>query len=332
VLPSTDTGEATVKSLTLAATFVLGVLAPVAAGAQTPDRVPRIGLLTPAPATVAYVSPYDAFRQALAELGHVESRNVIVEFRGAGGDYRRLAELAADLARLPVDVIVTDGGGATARAALTATRTIPIVMGTVGDTDVLGLVKSLARPGGNLTGFVLNYGELAAKRLQLLKEIVPAATRVAVLLDPVTAPSQLRPLEPAARSLRVQLIALPVRGPSDLDVAFETARRERADALLQLASRMLSDNRAAIAERVLKHRLPGMFELGFETTSVLVSYGPRVSDNFRRAAAYVDKILKGARADTGFQHPHAVAINERDWAGIFGRVPHGIRPKREVGL
>jgi putative ABC transport system substrate-binding protein len=143
---------------------------------------------------------------------------------------------------------------------------------------------------------MLNYAEIAGKRLQLLKEMVPAVTRVAVLWDPETGPPQFRVAEAAAPSLGVQLLSLPVRRPADLDAAFQAASRQRADALLQLASRRLSDHRKAIVERALKHRLPGMFELGFEATGALASYRPSVPDNFRRAAVYVDKILKGARA------------------------------------
>jgi putative ABC transport system substrate-binding protein len=256
--------------------------------------MPRIGILSPAPPAAVTGSPFDAFREALRELGYVEGKNIVLEFRFAAG-YARLPELAADLVRLQVDVIVTDGGNTVARAALNATRTIPIVMGTTTDPVASGLVASFARPGGNVTGFTLTHLELVGKRLQLLKEMVPAVTRVAVLWDQTSAPLQFRAAEAAAPSLGVQLVSLPVRGPADLDAAFEAASRQRAGALLQLSSRMMFDNRKAIVERALKHRLPGLFELGFEASGALASYGPSVSDNFRRAAVYVDKILKGAR-------------------------------------
>ena len=277
----------------------VGVLAlvvmPLTADAQSAARIPRIGILSPAPAAASVGPPFDAFREALRELGYVESKNVVLEFRFAGG-YARLRELATDLVRLRVDVIVTDGGNTAARAALDATKTIPIVMGT-GDPVGSGLAASFARPGGTVTGVTLNYDELAAKRLQLLKELAPTITRVAILWyqESGSPPAQLREVEAVAPSLGVQLVSLPVRRSADLDAAFEAASRQRSGALLQLASRMLFDNRKAVAERALKHRLPGVFELGFEETGALASYGPSVSDNFRRAAAYVDKILKGAQ-------------------------------------
>jgi len=275
-------------------TLVLLVM-PLAAGAQPAVRIPRIGVLSPAPAAAAGGSPYDAFREGLRELGYVEGKNIVLDFRFAGGKYERLPELAADLVRLQVDVILTDGGNTTARAALNATRTIPIVMGTVNDPVANGLVASLTRPGGNVTGFTFPFVELAGKRLQLLKEMVPAVTRVAVLWDQANGPLQFHAAEAAAPSLGVQLESLPVRGPADLDAAFEAASRHRAGALLQASSRMLSDNRKAIVERALKHRLPGMFEPGFPEAGGLASYGPNVRDNFRRAAVYVDKILQGTR-------------------------------------
>jgi putative tryptophan/tyrosine transport system substrate-binding protein len=272
--------------------------------AQPRDGTPRIGVLSLAPATAVAGSPYDAFREALRELGYAEGKNITIEFRFADGKYNRLPELAADVVRAHVDVIVTDGGGTVARAALNATKTIPIVMGTIGDDPVAsGLVASLARPGGNVTGFTFSYVEIAGKRLQILKEMIPTVTRVAVLSDE-TGPSQFRVAETAARSLGVQLVSLTVRGPADFDAAFATASSERAGALLQLASRKLYDNRRAIIDRALRHRLPGMFELGFAEAGALASYGSNVEDNFRRAAVYVDKILKGARpGDLPVQQP-----------------------------
>jgi putative ABC transport system substrate-binding protein len=284
----------TFRPAALIATLVLFFVG-FAVGAQPPDRTPRIGVLSLAPAAAVAGPPYDAFREALRDLGYVEGKNITIEFRFADGKYERLPELAADLTRAQVDVIVTDGGGTVARAAVNATKTIPIVMGTTGDDPVAsGLVASLARPGGNATGFTLSYVEIAGKRLQLLKEMIPTVTRVAVLWDE-TGPSQFRVAETAARSLGVQLVSLTVRGPADFDAAFATASRERAGALLQLASRKLHDNRRAIIDRALRHRLPGMFESGWAEAGALASYGPSVGDNFRRAAVYVDKILKGAR-------------------------------------
>jgi putative ABC transport system substrate-binding protein len=280
--------------LALGMTLALLIM-PLDAGAQPTGRMPRIGILSTAPTTAAGRSPFNALRDGLRELGYVEGKNIAFEYRLAGGKYERLPELAADLVRLPVDVIVTDGGDEPARAALNATKTIPIVMGTSSEPVERGLVASLARPGGNVTGFTTLSMELAGKRLQLLKEIVPTATRIGVLWDQTSAPRQFRAVEAAAPSLGVHLESLAVRGPADFEAAFDIAVRQRVGALLQLPSRTLSDHRNTIAERALRHRLPGMFELGYEVTGALASYGARVSDNFRRAAVYVDKILKGAR-------------------------------------
>ncbi len=279
----------------LGSVMVLALLVVSSPGeTQAAAGIPKIGILSPAPSTAASASPFPEFREALRSLGYVEGKDIVLEFRLADGKLERLPELAADLVRLQVNVIVTDGGDVVTRAAANATKTIPIVFGTASDPVASGFVTSLARPGGNVTGFHLSYVDLAGKRLQLLKEIVPGISRVAVLWDASTGEPQFRAVAAAAPSLGLQLDSLPVRRPADLDAAFETARRQRAGALLQLASRRLSDSKNAISERALKYRLPGVFELGFAAAGALVSYGPSVSDNFRRAAVYVDKILKGA--------------------------------------
>jgi len=208
------------------------LLVPCSLGAQPTARIPHVGVLSPAPITAASASPFSDLREALRELGYVEGKNIVLEFRLAGGDINQLAALAADLVRLPVDVIVTDGGDAVARIAAAATKTIPIVMGTSSDPVGNGLVVSLARPGGNVTGFILPYVDLAGKRLQLLKEMVPAVTRVAVLWDADSGDPQFRAAAVAAPTLGVRLESLPVRAPADLDAAFETARRQGAGAML----------------------------------------------------------------------------------------------------
>jgi putative tryptophan/tyrosine transport system substrate-binding protein len=278
------------------------IAAPRATEAQQSTGIRRIGILTPA--AVATGPPYEEFREALRGLGYIEGTNIALEFRLAGGKVELLPELAADLVRLKVDVIVTDGGEPSVRAAMNATKTIPIVMGTGPDPVASGLVPSLARPGGNVTGLTLPYADFAGKRLQLLKEAVPRVTRIAVLWDQANATIQFRATEAAARPLGVQLQSLPVRGPADFDGAFEAARRGRVGALLLLASRVLFEHRSAIVDRALKHRLPGLFEPGFAEVGGLMSYGPSVPDNFRRVAVYVDKILKGAKpADLPFEEP-----------------------------
>jgi len=255
--------------------------APVRAEAQPAAKMPRTGILSPAPPAAAGGAPFDAFRDGLRELGYAEGKSIALEFRLANGNYERLPELAAELVRLPVDVIVTDGGDAVTRAALKATKMIPIVAGTMSsDPAASGLgVANLARPGGTVTGFILSYDQLAGKRLQLLKEIVPTVTRVGVLWDQTTGSPQLRAAQAAAPALGVQLVSLPTGKSADLWAAFDEANRHQVGALLQLASRMLFDKRKAIAERALKQRLPGMFEVGFEETDALASYGPSVSDN-----------------------------------------------------
>jgi putative ABC transport system substrate-binding protein len=308
--------------------LALTLLLPVAVGAQPVTRVPRIGILTLAPTATASPS-YDAFREALRELGYVEGKSIVLEFRPAAGNYERLPGLAVDLVRLPVDVIVTDGGDLVVRAALNATKTIPIVMATSGDPVASGLVASLRRPGGNITGFTTPYVDLAAKRLQILQEMVPAVTRVGVLWDKAAGPTnaQLMAADEAAPSLGVRLVSLPVRGPADFDAAFKAARGQQAGALLQLASRVLFDHRHSIAEQALRHRLPGMFELGFADTSALACYGTSVADNFRRVAAYVDRILKGARAgDLPIERPARfdLVINLRTATALGLTIPPSV--------
>ena len=285
----------------LLVTLVL-VIKPLAADAQPITRVPRVGVLSVAPATAGDSAGFKAFRETLLELGYVEGKSVILDFRLAGG-YDRLSALAADLVRVPVDVIVTDGGEPPVRAAMNATKSIPIVMATIGDPVAAGLVASFARPGGNVTGFTLADDQFVGKRLQVLKEMVPAATTVAVLWDRATGALQFGATETAARRLGLSLESLPVRAPADIKAAFQTAARRRAGALLQLPSRRLVDHRRAIVGLAAKHRLPGLFELGFGDTDALASFGPSPSDNFRRAAGYVGKILKGA-------HPGDLPIQE----------------------
>jgi putative tryptophan/tyrosine transport system substrate-binding protein len=316
-----------VKLQRVALSVILALLViPLSAEAQPMGRVPRIGVLSVAPATAADDPGFNAFREALREFGYVDGKTVFLELRLAGG-YERLPALAADLVRAPVDVIVTDGGEPPVRAAMIATKTIPIVMAMVGDPVGAGLVASLARPGGNVTGVTLAYPKLAGKRLHLLKEIVPAVTRVAVLWDQTSASLQVAPTEVAARSLGLSLESLPVRRPADIEAAFRTATRQRTGALLQLASRMLSDHKKAIVELAARHRLPGLFELGFEETDALACYGPRGTDNFRRAAVYVDKILKGAHpSDLPVERPTAfhLVINLRTARALGLTIPASV--------
>ncbi|MBI2999990.1 MAG: ABC transporter substrate-binding protein [Deltaproteobacteria bacterium] len=273
------------------------------AEAQQAKKIPRVGFLlaggAPSPAPARPTNPtVESFRQGLRELGYVEGKNIIVEYRAAGGKFERLPDLAAELVRLKVDVIVT-AGTPSIRAAQDATNTIPIVMANVGDPIAQGFVASLARPGGNITGFTNLSPDISTKRLELLKEVSPKIRRVAVFQNAAQHGPAMKEVEKAAKLLRVQLQVLEVRGRNDLDMAFEAVTRERADALITLANtslRMNARTRIPIVEFTLKHRLPSMYEGSeYVETGGLMSYGPDEMANVRRAAVYVDKILKGTK-------------------------------------
>jgi putative ABC transport system substrate-binding protein len=275
-------------------TTVLLTTAPLAE-AQQAAKVPRIGILT---LGVASSTPiFEAFRQGLRELGYVEGKNILIEYRYAEGKSDRLPNLAGELVSLKVDVIVTEGIGA-AFAAKHASQTIPIVMGIAGDPVGAGLVASLARPGGNLTGLTLLAPELSGKRLELLKEAAPKTTSVAVIssaANPAHA-GYLRETKAAAQSLSVALRIVEVRSQDDLDMVFKAVTSARPSALITLADGMLLNNRTRIVEFAAKSRLPAIFPDGeFAEVGGLMAYGPSLAANFRRAATYVDKILKGTK-------------------------------------
>jgi len=264
--------------------------------AQAPAKVRRIGLLSPSSPSVA--APWNqAFRLGLRDLGWVEGKNIIIEYRYAEGRSDRLPDLAADLVRLKVDVIVVSSGPATL-AAQKATTAIPIVIAAAGDPVATGLVESLARPGGNITGLSQMAYETAGKRLELLKEIVPKLSRVAVLWNPQGTGSTLswKELQLPARQLGVQLHSIEVRSPNDLDQAFEDATRARAGALFVTAEPVITTNLKRIVGLAAKSRLPSIFQWSeFVDAGGLAAYGPDRADMFRRAATFVDKILKGAK-------------------------------------
>jgi putative ABC transport system substrate-binding protein len=242
----------------------------------------------------------------LRALGHVEGRNVAIEWRGAEGQASRFPALAAELVRLNVDVIVATVPPAI-EAAQAATKTIPIVMVTPSDPIGAGFVRSFARPGGNVTGLTWQTREAVPKRLQLLKETVPALARVAVLWDP-TEPARQRQVEEAqdaAPKIGVQLQILEVRSLGELDNAFAMMARERVGAVLIEASSMLAANRSRVADLAVKHRLPtmGWFD-GMVDAGILMSYNPSITEQYRRAAYFVDRILKGAKpADLPVEQP-----------------------------
>jgi putative ABC transport system substrate-binding protein len=248
-------------------TLALGVLAPLAAGAQQLARVPRIGLLSNGSGQSPHVK---AFGQGLRELGYVEGQNIRIDRRFAEGKSERLPDLAAELVRLQVDIIVAPDPPAT-RAAKNATRTIPIVMRTSHDPVASGLVARLPRPGGNITGLYSLYAELSPKRLELLKEVVPGLTRVAVLWNPANpgdAPIW-RETEAAARSLGVQLQSLEVQRPDDFESAFGAATRERAGALITLRNPLIVTHKTRIVNLAAKSQLPAMYDDRDKTAKAL---------------------------------------------------------------
>jgi putative tryptophan/tyrosine transport system substrate-binding protein len=280
-------------------TFMLGVLLlalSLPARAQQPAKLPRIGYLDAASIS-SEAARNRAFRQGLGELGYVEGKNIVIEWRSAEEKPDRLPALAAELVRLKVDVIVTSGSSVT-RAAKAATHTIPIVMAQDNDPVGNGFVASLARPGRNITGLATLAPEISGKRLELLKEIVPKISRVAVL-GTSSAPSNtqnLKETELAAGAFGMKLQYLDVLSPKDIETAFQAAGKERADAVLALGGFVLASQRAQIAVLAVKSRLPVIsWRSDFVEAGGLMSYGVSLPDLDRRAATYVDKILKGAK-------------------------------------
>jgi ABC-type uncharacterized transport system substrate-binding protein len=261
--------------------------------AQQAKKVPRIGILSPLSSSADDL--LDAFRQGLRELGYVEGRNIVIEYRSAEGRNDRLPELAAELVRLKVDVLVTTGPAAVG-AGKQATSTIPIVMGAVGDAVDFGFVASLARPGGNITGMSWLGPELNAKRLELLKEVFPKVVRVAVLWDPATPKTYVRATEVAARSLGINLRVLEVAKSNEFDHAFATLTGDGAGALEVMPSTMFASQMRQLVDLAAKSRLPAIFpDERYAQAGGLLSYGPSFPEMYRRAATYVDKILKGAK-------------------------------------
>jgi putative ABC transport system substrate-binding protein len=273
--------------------------------AQQQSKIPRVGFLSvTSPSTIPV--RLEAFRQGLRELGYVEGKNLVIEYRYAEGKLDRVPALAAELVRLKVDVIVT-GGSAATRPAKEATTTIPIVMAQ--DTDPVGnkFVASLARPGGNITGLSILAPELSGKQLELLKEIIPTLSR-AVILDNSNEPGYLqlrKETELAAEALRVKIQFLDASGSKDVETAFREATKRRADAILVPAMPIIVSQRAQIADLAVKNRLPAMYgQPEYVEAGGLMFYGANITELFRRAATFVDKILKGAKpADIPVEQP-----------------------------
>lgn len=265
--------------------------------AQTSPKVVRVGYLSAGGRTPDGAPPRP-FREGLASLGHVEGRTIAYEARFAEGKFDRLSGLVAELIRLNVDVMAVQGGLAVV-AATRATSTIPIVMVlSSGDAVATGVIASLARPGGNVTGMTDEVVQLSAKRVELLKEAVPKATRLAVVWNRDDAGMTLRyrEIERAARALHVEVHALGVREPEDFQHAFAEMTRRRPDAMLVVADALTIVNRKQLLEFATTQRIPSMYEVGFIVRDGgLLSYGPSGEDEMRRAAAYVDRIIKGAK-------------------------------------
>jgi ABC-type uncharacterized transport system substrate-binding protein len=292
----------------LALSLVLGLLAPPLAGeAQEAAKIARIGYLAPNLATSSHLA--EAFRQGLRDLGYVEGRNLVIESRGAEGKFERFPALAAELVALKVDVIVASGTLA-ALAAKRATTSIPIVFPTLGDPVTDGLVASFARPGGNVTGLSNLSPELVGKCLELLKQAVPGISRVAVLWQPgafvgTTGKDIRKRAEAAGRALGMQLQFVEVREPESFDRAFSDITRARADALIVPLTAMFTNERRRLVDLAAKIRRPAVYgSRDSVDAGGLMSYGPNLSDSYRRAATYVDKILKGAEpADLPVEQP-----------------------------
>jgi putative ABC transport system substrate-binding protein len=315
----------------LAAALVLGLLAsPLAAEAQPAAKIARIGYLSP---NLAF-SPHthEAFRQGLRDLGYVEGRDLVIEYRDAEGKFERLPALAAELVALKVDVIVAPNTVA-ALAAKQATRTFPIVFAGAADPVTSGLVTSLARPGGNVTGLSLLAPQLVGKGLELLNQAVPGVSRVAVLWQPGNVPERtekdrLKAAEVAARALGVRLQFVEARGPADLDRAFSDMTRARAGALTVLGSSMFGAEQRRLVDLAAKNRLPAVYPWReFVDAEGLMSYGANLADNYRRAATYVDKILKGARpGDLPVEQPtkFELVINLKTAKALGLKIPQSL--------
>jgi putative ABC transport system substrate-binding protein len=273
------------------------------ARAQQPARIPRIGILIPTSASV-FSARLETFRRRLRELGDVEGKNIFIEYRYAEGKLERLPDLAAELVQLKVDVIVTTG-----EVVLTAKKvsgTIPIVFAVANDPVGSGLVSSLARPGGNITGLSLMSTDLDGKRLELLKEAFPKVVRVAFLWEPGTrAIDPLTDMEAAAKALGVKLLSLPVRSLDDFDGAFARAKRDGAQALITFPRPLITNQQRQVLDFAAKNRLPAMYPTSeFVEAGGLMSYAPNYAELFRRAADFVDKILKGTKpADIPVEQP-----------------------------
>jgi putative ABC transport system substrate-binding protein len=267
-------------------------------GAQSSGKIPRLGYLSTAGESGNTAPQLELLRQGLRELGYVDGKTIAIEYRTLEGNLSRLSSVTAELVQLNVDVLyVASLTGI--RAAKQATGTIPIVMMTTADPVATGLIQSLARPGGNLTGITLMTRDLTGKQLELLKEVLPNASRIGFLLDADSKPAtaRLREYESIAGDLKLSLQALPVRRQKpDFPAAFQAASKGRATALVVVRSSLFSDHRKQIADLAVKYRLPSLNEVSINAEAGgLMSYAPNTADSYRRVAIYIDKLLKGAK-------------------------------------
>ena len=294
------------KKTSIGLAFGALLIAPsLSAHAQAPAKVPRIGYLSPSGDPYTPGTHVEAFRQGLRDLGYVEGKNILVEYRYQEGKPDRRDNLVTELVQLKVDVLVL-GSLPAIRAAKQATKTIPIVMVTTQDPVATGLVDSLARPGGNITGLTRLTRELSGKRLELLKEVVPGISRVGALMDVGQSRDDFKWYEAPARALKIQLQLLEVRAPNpDFNAAFQAAAKGHANALVTIRGSVLIRYTKRIADLAIKNRLPSMHEESeFVGAGGLMSYSANDAESFRRAATYVDKILKGAKpADLPVEQP-----------------------------
>jgi putative tryptophan/tyrosine transport system substrate-binding protein len=303
------------------------MLAPIAVEAQAPDKVYRIGMLERTSAAVNAAN-LEAFRQGLRTLGYVEGKNLAIEYRSADGRDERFRDLAVELVALKVDLILTRGTPAALAAKHATAGGIPVVITGVGDPIGQDIVASLARPGGNITGLSATVTEIYPKRVELLSELVPRATRIAVLfnMSNPAIPRQWLEVETAARALGLQAQLLDVRKVQDLRPAFDMATRQRADALVVGIETLTLANAPRIVELAAKHRLPAMYA-STEFVGGLASYGVNYPDHYRRAATFVDKIFKGAKpADLPVEQPTKLelAINLKTARALGLTVPRTV--------
>ena len=324
---------AVIRPATAVVLLLLSVLVDTAA-TQPAGKMPRVGYLAPfSDSDPVARRVLEAFRQGLRELGYTEGQNIAIESRSAEGKDERLPALAADLVRSKVDVIVATSGAAT-RAVQQTTRTIPIVMSQANDPVGSGLVANLARPGGNVTGLTIMSPDLVAKRLELLKELVPKVSRIGLLRNPDNPASaaMLQEAEAAARALGVRLQTLEARNSQEIEVAFAAMLKERAGALLMLTDAIFTTQRRQIAELAAKGRLPSLGPSQYPDAGGLMAYGPNIFDLERRAASFVDRILKGAKpGDLPVEQPTKfdLVINLRTAKAIGLSIPSSLSQRAD---